>query len=112
MISNSCCGGVFVLVVQAAALRPNKVKKLIEIVYNFLIEPIEMSSFVVLEFGVSQSATCRLCFTRTPLKRPPTNADERAAGSVLDICWSAFAFVQRLKEAGLKLSHFQLLDRR
>ena len=46
------------------------------------------------------------------MKRFPTNADERAAGSVLDICWSAFAFVQRLKEAGLKLSHFQLLDRR
>jgi len=42
----------------------------------------------------------------------PTNADERAAGSVLDISWSAFAFVQGLKGAGLKLSHFQLLDRR
>ena len=41
-------------------------KKLIEIVYNFLKEPIEMSSFVVLEFGVSQSATCRPCFTLTP----------------------------------------------
>ncbi len=28
-------------------------KKLIEIVYNLFIEPIQLGSFVVLEFGVS-----------------------------------------------------------
>src|SRR5206468_12685903 len=48
-----------------------------------------------------QSATCRPCFTRTAWHKafPLTSADERAAGSVLDISWPARAFVQRLKGA-------------
>jgi len=43
--------GVFVLVCSGS-LEANGVKKLIEIVYNLLIEPIQLSSFVVLELGV------------------------------------------------------------
>jgi hypothetical protein len=46
------CDGVFVLVCSGG-LEANDVKKLIEIVYNLLIEPIQLSSFVVLELGVS-----------------------------------------------------------
>ena len=46
------CDGVFVLVCSGS-LEADGVKKLIEIVYNLLIEPIQLSSFVVLEFGVS-----------------------------------------------------------
>jgi len=44
--------GDFVLVCSGS-LEANGVKKLIEIVYNLLIEPIQLSSFVVLELGVS-----------------------------------------------------------
>ena len=46
------CDRVFVLVCSGR-LEANGVKKLIEIVYNLLIEPIQLSSFVVLELGVS-----------------------------------------------------------
>jgi len=46
------CDGVFVLECSGS-LEVNGVKTLIEIVYNLLIEPIQLSSFVVLEFGVS-----------------------------------------------------------
>lgn len=46
------CDGVFVLVCSGS-LEANGVKKPIEIVYNVLIEPIQLSSFVVRELGVS-----------------------------------------------------------
>ena len=46
------CDGVFVLVCSGS-LEANSVKKLIKIVYNLLIEPIQLSSFVVRELGVS-----------------------------------------------------------
>jgi hypothetical protein len=46
------CDGVFVLVCSGS-LEANGVKKLIEIVCDLLIEPIQQSSFVVLELGVS-----------------------------------------------------------
>jgi hypothetical protein len=46
------CDGVFVLVCSGG-LEADGVKKLIEIVCNLLIEPIQLSSFVVREFGVS-----------------------------------------------------------
>ena len=46
------CDGVFVLVCSGS-LEANGVKKPIEIVYNLLIEPIQLSSFVVRELGVS-----------------------------------------------------------
>ena len=45
------CDGVFVLVCSGS-LEANGVKKLFEIVYNLLIEPIQLSTFVVLELGV------------------------------------------------------------
>ena len=37
----------------SGSLEANGVQKFIEIVYNLLIEPIELSSFVALELGVS-----------------------------------------------------------
>jgi hypothetical protein len=37
----------------SSSLEADSLKKLIEVVYDLLIEAIEMSSFVVLEFGVS-----------------------------------------------------------
>ena len=37
----------------SGSLEANGVQKFIEIVYNLLIEPIQLSSFVVLELGVS-----------------------------------------------------------
>ena len=44
--------GVFVLVCSGS-LEANGVKKLIKIVYNLLIEPIQQSSFVLRKLGVS-----------------------------------------------------------
>src|SRR5215813_5702973 len=38
---------------RLGSLEANSVKKLIEIVHDFLIEAIQLGSFVVLEFGVS-----------------------------------------------------------
>jgi hypothetical protein len=38
---------------SGSGFEANGVKKLIEIVYNLMIEPIQLSSFVVLELGVS-----------------------------------------------------------
>ena len=45
------CDGVFVLVCSGS-LEAHSMKKLFEIVCNLLIEPIQVSSFVVLELGV------------------------------------------------------------
>jgi hypothetical protein len=44
--------GTFVLVVSGS-LEANGMKKLIEIVYNLLVEAIQLCSFVVGNFGVS-----------------------------------------------------------